>query len=350
MQNTTNNISSQNHTSTFGTDVIEESDNGYIYHFIVMTIQPSIGTMLTLIAILVIVKHKRLLHRISNKFLLNLFMANCFASFSMVGYAALALYHITQNDSRKNLQLTHVLLDEEVIFYIVVVTSMVISLINRMAVTLDRVLAIKRPFFYAEKFTTRVFFKIVCITLTVSLTYFLTLIICYWQLPMKIVMLILQISFVIVIIVGFIVLAVVNFIIFFAARFQLRAIAGTSGCPTRKKQLLRREYRIVCICAGIVLTFELCWTPVLVWFMYNLVTQSAVPNHFQFTACHLICLNNILDPLVYGWLSKDVKSELKSFFFGKTKRQNTPVECNDMSVTINFTTYSVVSPEEHRIR
>uniref|UniRef100_A0A7M6DJL0 G-protein coupled receptors family 1 profile domain-containing protein n=2 Tax=Clytia hemisphaerica TaxID=252671 RepID=A0A7M6DJL0_9CNID len=326
------------------------TDTSNLTHFVVMTIQPSIGTLLTLVAILVIIRQKRLLRRISNKFLVNLFMANCFASFSMVGYAALALFHIHNHEHRANLQLTHVLMDEEVIFYIIVVTSMILSLINRMAVTLDRLLAIKKPFFYKEKFTTKVFFIIVGVTLAIALTYFIALLVCYLYLPMKTVMLALQISFVSVIMSGFLVLNTVNYIIYREARRQLRAIAGVSGNKNRKKQLLRREYRLVCICIGIVLSFELCWSPCLIWFMHDLLGKQVAGN-FQFVACHLICLNNILDPLIYGWLSKDVKRDLKRFFLGRLKKKRNfgaEIDCSDASVTINFSTYYNSNHEVNR--
>ncbi|XP_066916958.1 trace amine-associated receptor 6-like [Clytia hemisphaerica] len=209
-----------------------------------------------------------------------------------------------------------------------------------MAVTLDHLLAIKKPFLYEEKFTTKVFFIIVGVTLAIALTYFIALLVCYLYLPMKTVMLALQISFVSVIMSGFLVLNTVNYIIYGEARRQLRSIAGVSRNKNRKKQLLRRQYRLVYICIGIVLSFELCWSPCLIWFMHDLLGKHVV-EHFQFVACHLICLNNILDSLIYGWLSRDVKRVLRRFFLRRLKKKRnigTEMGCSDASSTTNSST------------
>jgi len=71
-----------------------------------------------------------------------------------------------------------------------------------------------------------------------------------------------------------------------------------------------KECKIVRINVGMVAAFVLCWTPFLV-----AICQEHYGKKYEDSitvALYLVCLNYILDPIIYVSLSKDVKKQIKA--------------------------------------
>ena len=206
-------------------------------------------------------------------------------------------------------------------FHIIMSAFMLLSITNRISVTIDRALAVKKPFYYQSKFNTRTVIKITILQYLIAVFYLVVLYLADRWMDKEGFLDLLSLMFIIVVGVGFLVLTASNIIVYIEAHRQINMICKVTYADSTKKQRTcqrQKECKIVRINFGMVIVFVVCWTPFLA-----AICQEHAKGKFQdllTVSIHLLALNYILDPIIYVSLSRDVKNQLKELFCKKTKR------------------------------
>ena len=137
---------------------------------------------------------------------------------------------------------------------------MSLSLFNLVSLTLDRLLAVKLPFFYQASIKTMHVYVAISGAWILSLIY-LSVLLTTWRVNgVSLMVDITSLSFAVIVLSGFVTLAVSNAFIYFEARKQLRKMSKSLmenlNDKYRKKYMLqRRESRLVRINVGMVAAF-----------------------------------------------------------------------------------------------
>ena len=284
-----------------------------------------LAAFLSLMAILIIATNRKLRQRTSNKFLLNLFSADFGVTLLMVIYHSILIYK--QSEKRvKNME-------EANEFHIVISTFMFLSIVNRITVTLDRAIAVKKPFYYEDKFNGKMVIRITVLQYIVTALYLVVLIVTNTKmLDRKKYFSLMKVLFISVISLGFLALTVSNTIVYIEARKQIKTILKlTSNNHDQRQSSRQKEYRIVRINVGMVLVFVLCWTPFLVSICQQ---QSGKESQDTMTAAlFLVAFNYVLDPIIYVSLSKDVKEQITRVLRLRKQVENANSKTYSTSIT-----------------
>lgn len=261
-----------------------------------------LGALLSVGALLLILHCKKLRKRVSNKFLVSLFVSDFCVSF-LVSTAIVKEWALDNPVSEKM----------PVYFYLFIATFMLLSLLNRTMVSVDRLVAVLNPYFYEEKFTTKlVILLTICQGVVGSVYLTLALIIQeIFGLEQKKRFVIY--SIIVFAGIGFLTLTVSNIFIYREARKQIKIICKLKvGLKHKESEDSRKhhEYKIVRTFSFMIFLFVLCWTPFLVVVICK-NTNEMLPKYTMFVVLFLLSLNYIFNPIIYVATSKDVKTELK---------------------------------------
>ena len=273
--------------------------------------------------VLVIPFYPNLRSRNSNKFLLNLMISNLCVGLVMLCYGAVVLSfnaaeHTDQNHSKPPASIS-------LMFGVLIL----LSVMNMIILTGDRLYAVKWTFRYFDSITSRRIHTVIVLPWVISFVYFIvlvTLINIGNDHTKDIVQHIIYISFDFIAIVGFLTLTVSSSVIYREARIQLLRIARTSvtssiikaGIKQDKDKTLKvRELRLAVINVGLVIKFVVFWLPTLATMTYHLIYEAATSEFVEYLSLHLVLVNCVCDPTVYVLLSRDIHRAILHLTLGK---------------------------------
>lgn len=296
-----------NSTSSFPDGPEPNSNDDMIGCNVAIVCLSLLGALLSALSIITILYFPKLRKRTSNKLLVNLFAADFAVSLLMLVYHALMLDFLLVDERVRGMQ-------QAKNFHIIMSAFMFLSIVNRISVTLDRALAVKKPFYYESKFNTGMAFRIIVAQNLSAVLYFVLLYFASGWMDKEGYYDLMSLSFIIVIVIGFLVLSISNLVVFFEARKQINMICKVTFTDDNKKQKTckrKKECKIARINIGMVFIFMLCWIP----FLGAICQEHAMRNDdyedLLTVSLFAVALNYILDPVIYVSLSRDVKQQIK---------------------------------------
>ena len=284
----------------------------------------SSGLLLNIFVIVLMLRKKNLRRRPANKFLLNLLVSDGIVCLSFISYAG---HLLTKWDDTKSFFENYFILQNSVVFFYVVV---VLSMLNFTLITIDRLIAVKWPFFYMNRIHTRESFIAIAVVWGITITYMVIMITLFNVLLPQTSRYLGNVTFVAVVIVGFITLFISNSFVFVEARRHLRRIEKitynienislelSNKSNSKEEAFRKKEFRLARINIGLILCFFLFWINVFILFIKLLVytDEKKKPIRFEYilASWYLVHVYYICNPLWYVMLSYDVKREVKQFF------------------------------------
>ena len=287
----------------------------------------SFALMLDISVILLILQWRKLRRRPANKFLMNLVISDGIVYISFISYTG-NLWAVWDDEKTfyENYFTLHIF---DVFFYVAVVLSM----LNFTLITVDRLIAVKWPFFYVKSFHTKQSLIAIAIVWGVTIAYAIVMVILFLVLDPEISQYLGNVTFATVVIAGFVILFISNSFVFVEARCQLRSIdklfhsikkisAESSGKSSNKERDHRKkEFRMVRIIIGLILCFFLFLINVLILTIMKVVyvdeNEPPISLKYILASWYLVLIYYICNPLCYVALSCDVKREVKQLFRGK---------------------------------
>ena len=272
-------------------------------------------------------RNKKLRKRPANKFLLNLLISDAIVSILFMSYAGrlLAIW----DDEKSFLEHYFMLPTLDVFFYVIIVLSM----LNFTLITVDRLIAVKWPFFYEDRIHTKQSLIAIAVVWGITIAYAIVMITLFNVLDPRTSTYLGKVTFVVIITIGFITLFISNSFVFVEAKRQLRSIEkitysieNISVEPSVKssntqRELCRKKFRLVRINIGLILCFFLFWTNLVILFIRLLVhadgKEPPIRKEYILASWYLVITYYICNPLWYVALSYDVKREVKQLFIRK---------------------------------
>ena len=284
----------------------------------------SFALLLNIFVIVLMLRKKNLRRRPANKFLLNLLVSDGIVCLSFISYAG---HLLTKWDDTKSFFENYFILQNSVVFFYVVV---VLSMLNFTLITIDRLIAVKWPFFYMNRIHTMESFIAIAVVWGITITYMIILITLFNVLLPQTSRYLGNVTFVAVVIVGFITLFISNSFVFVEARRHLRNIEKityniedislelSNKSNSKEEAFRKKEFRLARINIGLILCFFLFWINIFILFIKLLVytDEKKKPIRFEYilASWYLVHVYYICNPLWYVMLSHDVKREVKQFF------------------------------------
>ena len=314
-----NSAGHQNQSNPTRNDVI----NTHTRNFIVFS---SFALLLDIFVILLMLWNKKLRKGRANKLLLNLLLSDGTVCISFITYCANLMVASNNTSSFYDLYLQQrkfVVLTDVVVF---------LSLLNLTLITLDRLIAVKWPFFYEDRIQTKQIFIAIGIIWATTITYGLILILLYHLLDPDTTLYFGNVVFSVVIMSGFIILLASNSFVFVEARKQLRAIEKISvehvnRSNRRKNKFRKKECRLVRINIGLILYFFIFWINAVIitvkLLIYSDEINPPVNLRYVLASWYLVYIYYMFNPLWYVALSHDVKREVITLFKGTDKEETT---------------------------
>ena len=299
------------------TPTYPDISNTHARNFIVLA---SFALLLDMFVILLMLWNKKLRKRRSNKLLLNLLISDGIVCVSFITYCANV--NVSSNDASSFYDLYL----QQLKIFVLIDVVVLLSLLNLTLITLDRLIAVKWPFFYEDRIQTKQMFIAIGITWTITIVHGIVLVILFHVLDPDTTFYLANVVFSVVIITGFIVLLASNSFVFVEARRQLRAIEKISIAHLNKSKIRgnkfrKKECRLVRINVGLVLCFFLFWINTVIitvkLLIYSDEIHPPISSRYMLVSWYLVYIYYISNPLWYVGLSRDVKREVILFFKGK---------------------------------
>lgn len=314
-----NNTGHQNESSPTKNDVI----NIHTRNAIVLS---SFALSLDVFVVILILWNKKLRKRRANKLLLNLLVSDGIVCVSFIVYCANVMVTSNNASSFYDLYL------QQRKFVVLTDVAVVLSLLNLTLITLDRLIAVKWPFFYDERIQTKQIFIAIGIIWATTITYGLILVLLYHVLDPDTTLYFGNVVFSVVTISGFIILLASNSFVFVEARKQLRAIKKVSvehinKSKKRENKFRKKECRLVRLNAGLILYFFLFWINAVIitvkLLIYSDEIKPPINLRYVLASWYLVYIYYMFNPLWYVAMSYDVKREMILLFKGTDKEETT---------------------------
>ena len=278
-----------------------------------------ITTDVILLALLGTMK-KRLLKRPTNKYLFSLILSDLLNAIAYLG---------CEINSLKNKSVMDESLDAFMKIQLPLIgfrlTSLILSLDNLIALTVDRLVAIKWPLFYDRFATPKHVTMIIVAAWSVGAAW-----LCSWVTLLKFDIAasyhMASITIIAQIVSGIFVLGFSNMYVYLEARKQIRKIARFSVGKKEHVALrrsLEQEVRAAKICFGLTFCFIFIWLPSLVNEAYRYASQMIIV--LQVVSSIVLQLTSIVDPLLYALLNKEFRREFRKLIKGKRQATNTSI-------------------------
>ena len=246
-----------NKSDTWNTEnaTSHRSSKGYAISFIVLSF---LALLLNISVNTVMLCNKKLHRRPSNKFLLNLLISDGFVCISLISCTA---YLMAAWDDEKLFYENYPL---HRTFILIIDGVVCLSVSKFLLITLDRLIAVKWPFFYEDRIHTKqVFIAITVAWVIITFACGIILIILFNALDHRTSRHLPNIAFIIVVIAGFITLLTSSGFVFVEAGKQLRAIEKIfvvlNDTSNKKIKFRKKEFRLVRINIGMILCSFLFW-------------------------------------------------------------------------------------------
>ena len=211
------------------------------------------GTILSLAAVFIIALSRKLRKRASNKLLINLFLADFSVCVLMMVSHLLMLDQTSESKRVKGMK-------DAKVFHIVLSSLMFLSIVNRITVTFDRAMAVKKPFYYQEKFNSKMVVRITLLQHAIAVIFVVILLVADYHMTHRTFLNLMQLMFITVIIAGFVALTVSNTIVFVEAKKQIAMICRVTYSDNGQKKRIcirSKECKIVRINVGMVAVLSL---------------------------------------------------------------------------------------------
>ena len=312
-----NNSEKRNRSST----IIFRGNKNHSRSFIILS---SFALFLYIFLIALTLRNKKLRRRPANKFLLNLFISDGIVCISFMSYAG-NLLGIWEDG--KTFFKNYVILQTPVIFIHVVV---VLSMLNFTLITLDRLIAVKWPFFYKDRIHTKQSLIAIAVVWGITIVYAIVMITLFNVLDPGTTRYLRNVISLAVVVTGFSTLFISNSFVFVEARRQLRAfekvthdienilVEPNDKSNNKGKGFRKKEFRLVRISIGLILCFFLFWVNVFILTVKKIVYIDEVdpPIRYDYflASWYLVQIYYICNPIWYVALSYDVKREVKQLF------------------------------------
>lgn len=271
--------------------------------------------MLNMAVVTVILMKRRLRKKLCNMFLIQLLLCHLYVGVSCFMFS---LYQLCTGYNPENGgQFYHTILA------FLPSTAFVMTFSSIILVTIEKLIAIKKPFFYAELDYR---FFVVCSGIGFLFPLISTVLILNKstkEIAYK--------MFVAGILCVTIILSFSNIVIYKEVRRQFTAIASNVVTTTdqdriEKLQLMRkRQNRSVRVCFLIVLTCIICWLPAcfncFIFFFFR--RMYILSNHYTIirSVVYLFaCMNSITDPIIFTMMNKEVRNGLTYLILRKYRK------------------------------
>ena len=299
-----------------------------LFPFIIIIIIAVIAIITNLFLIIIISTRQKIRKRRSNKFLLNLLVSDFIVAVTSLCFSALVLAVKMEDHGYDDGEKPPIVLALMINIFIMLI------ILNVIILSIDRLLAVIWTFHYLASVKSIHVNIVLFGPWMFGIIYFLTLLtVCRITEVREIASELLFISFDILIIFGFLILVVSNSFIFKEARTQLIAISRTNVSTMdepkeKEKKLKQRECRLALINIGIVVKFMMLWFPMIITMIYHQIYDEILSKLLVFTAYGLVLFNCICDPVMYVYLSKDIKKAVLRLF-GTNEIQDSSIGSND---------------------
>ena len=242
----------------------------YPISFIVLSF---FALLLYIFVILLMLWNKKLRRKPANKFLLNLLISDGIVCISFMSYAGYLLEILDDERFFESFLQRYFLLQS---FIIVINIVVFLSMINFTLITVDRLIAVKWPFFYIYKIDTKQSLIAIAVVWGITTIYAIVMITRFSVLDVKTSKYLEDVTFVAVVITGFILLFVSNSFVFVEARKHLRrreiitfrltniAIEPSNRLNNEEKEFRKKDFRLMRINVGLILCFFLFWINILI--------------------------------------------------------------------------------------
>lgn len=201
-----------------------------------------------------------------------------------------------------------------------------LSILNLTLITLDRLIAVKWPFFYEDRIRSRQVCTAIAAVWGITISYGIVIIILVNVFDFKASQYAGSIFFTVIVITGFLTLLISNYFVFSEERKQIKALEKISiklfdDSGTHKNKCRAKEFRLARINFGLVLSFFLFWINSLILNIKKLVHSNEEEYHINLgyilTSIYLVKVYYICNPMWYVALSLEVKRDVKRIFIKK---------------------------------
>ena len=307
------------------TQSISRNGDTFDIHMRNVTVLSFLALLPNMFVITLMLRSKKLRKRRSNKLLLNFLISNVTVCITFISYNVKVMIMASNANSFVELYIKQ----QETVLLVLV--SVVLSMLNLTFITLDRLVAVKWPFFYEDRIQTKHIFAAIGIVWGVVIIYGIIMTILSMVYDSEYFYQYLgQVIFIVVVMNGFITLSTSNFFVFLEARRQLKAIEKISvelldDSKTKKNKRRAKEFRVARINVGLVLCFFVFWINSLILAIKTLVycDKDKPPASLEYllTTWYLIKLYYLFNPVWYVTLNQEVKQELKRIFGRKIEEE-----------------------------
>ena len=310
-----------------------EPEDGHNFHVINFTALSLFILLLNMFLMALMLWKKKLRKMSSNKLLLNLLISDGIVCVSYISHSVKLM--VNSNDATSLLEV-YLRKDKTILL---LGATVLLSILNLTLITLDRLIAVKWPFFYEDRIRSRQVCTAIGVVWGITISYGIVIIILVNVFDFKASQYAGSIFFTVIVITGFLTLLISNYFVFSEARKHLKALEKISiklsdDSGTHKNKCRAKEFRLARINFGLVLSFFLFWINSLILNIKKLVHFNEEEYHINIgyilTSIYLVKVYYICNPMWYVALSQEVKREVKRIFIKKNVEKVT----NSRSVQI----------------
>ena len=312
-----NNSENRNKSRTESLDIRKD----YPISFMVLSF---FALVLYTFVIILMLRNKKLRRKPANNFLLNILIADGIVCIAFISFAGEVFERWR---AERNFYENYFKLET---FNIFVDVAVVLSMLHFTLITVDRLIAVKWPFFYMDRIHTKESFIAIAVLWVITIVYTIVRIILSNVLDSQTSKYVGKITSGVLVTAGFMTLIMSNSFVFVEARRHLRKLekisrnvenisAESSDKSSNKERNFRKkEFRLVKINIGLILCFFLFWINFLIvsikLLIHNGEMEPPLPMNYILASLYLLHMYYICNPLWYVTLSYDVKREVKKVY------------------------------------
>lgn len=301
-------------------------EDGHDFHVRIFTALSSFALLLNMFLVALMLRKKKLRKRSSNKLLLNLLISDGVVCILYISHCVKLMVNLSDATSFLEVYLRQ---DKTIVLLGVAVF---LSMLNLTLITLDRLIAVKWPFFYEDRIQTKQVFTAIGVVWGITISYGIAITILVNAFDFGASLYAGRVFFTAIDMTGFLALLISNYFVFVEARKQLRVLEKISikdfdHSETHKNKRRAKECRLARINFGLVLCFFLFWINILILTIKKLVhfgeEEYHIPLAYILASIYLVTIYYLCNPMWYVALSQEVKREVNWIFMRKNVEKAT---------------------------